>query len=217
MPGGARRPVVTLRRRTLSLSVEREQPGPAGEPERIRLSAELEVAGPDAGGPTPEQLREALAQLRSELDAVVGPAVPTGPAVPRSLEELVQAYRPRQPELVELLRAEHEISDAEAELLRSYLAHGEPPASPERAPLPPPTDRPLAAMPLANDRTPSTPRSVAQLLELYRIESLKQAGAVRARRQISYEEYMALKRHFAELEPGTGAAPGVAEPAGGTP
>jgi hypothetical protein len=51
------------------------------------------------------------------------------------------------------------------------------------------------------DRTPSSPRPVDELVRTYRIESIKQAGAVRARRQISYEEYMALKRHFQSEPP----------------
>ena len=34
----------------------------------------------------------------------------------------------------------------------------------------------------------------------YAVDSLKQAGAVRARREISFAEYMALKRHFQEAE-----------------
>jgi hypothetical protein len=37
-------------------------------------------------------------------------------------------------------------------------------------------------------------------LRVYQINSLKQAGAVRARREISFSEYMALKRHFQEAE-----------------
>jgi hypothetical protein len=37
---------------------------------------------------------------------------------------------------------------------------------------------------------------VPELLRTFQIETLRQAGAVRARRQISFEEYMALKRHF---------------------
>jgi hypothetical protein len=43
---------------------------------------------------------------------------------------------------------------------------------------------------------------VEELLHTYQITSLRQAGAVRARRQISFDEYMSLKRHFAASEAG---------------
>jgi hypothetical protein len=130
-----------------------------------------------------------------------GPGTRTGT---RPLEELVETYRPRQAELVDLLREDGEISAPEAELLNGYLARLGGAATPEDllpAGIPPPTDRPIAAMPLEVDRAPVVPRPVGQLLDQYRIESLKQAGAVRARRQISFEEYMALKRHFSAASP----------------
>jgi len=202
------------RTRPTSLSVERELLGPSGVVEHVRMTMWLTAeGGPE---PTPEQLRELLTKLRARLDTAIG--APPGAEGPRSLEELVETYRPRQAELVELLRADGEISEAEAALLRAHLA-GVPPILPAPAPVPlpaavaepapSPADRPLAAMPLANDRTPSVPRPIPDLLAEYRIENLKQAGAVRARRQISYEEYMALKRHFAALESGgAAAAPG---------
>jgi hypothetical protein len=195
------------RRSSVTLSVERELPNADGAPERVRLTATFEGNAPD--GPTVDELKGGLARLRTELEALTegsrGPATP-----PRSVEELVETYRPRQVELVALLESEREISAAEAGALRAYLAGGSPSgAAPafENVPLPPPQDRPIAAAPLANDRTPSSPRPVAQLLELYRIETLKQAGAVRARRQISFEEYMALKRHFSVAAPGPAAPP----------
>jgi hypothetical protein len=197
MPVGAPN-AVTAHRTAVTISVERELASADGSVERVRLSATLEGRPGGEDGPTVDELRAGLARLRSELDALAeGSKLPIPP--PRSIEELVETYRPRQEELVALLEAEHEISGPEARLLRSYLAAGGVVSSAPRtdAPtLPPIQDRPIAAAPLESDRTPSTPRPIPQLLELYRIETLKQAGAVRARRQISYEEYMALKRHF---------------------
>ncbi|MCI4366223.1 MAG: hypothetical protein L3K08_00555 [Thermoplasmata archaeon] len=186
---------MALRRTSITLGLEREVSNPEGPPERVRLSASFEV---EDDGPTSEELRAALDRLRGQLEEIAGgrSGVRAGT---RALDELVETYRPRQSELVELLQEDGEISLPEAALLHTYLAQlavraepmaGLPPG------VPPPTDRPIAAMPLENDRTPSTPRSIPQLLGQYRIETLKQAGAVRARRQISFEEYMALKRHF---------------------
>jgi len=64
-------------------------------------------------------------------------------------------------------------------------------------------ETPLAAAPALAGRPDEGARTVAELLRLYRIDSLKQAGAVRARREISFAEYMALKRYF--QEPGASA------------
>lgn len=199
---------MTLRRSALQLSIEREVEGPEGRPERVRLTASFE------GEPGDGELRAALERLRSDWERSVGEPS-RAPRADRTLPELVEIYRPRQGELVELLRADQEISEGEAELLRGYVAQtfpGSGTARPEPAPPAPlPLDRPLAAMPLVNDRTPSTPRPISELIDQYRIDNLRQAGAVRARRQISYEEYMALKRHFAAAE-ARSAAPAAASP-----
>jgi hypothetical protein len=184
------------------LSVEGEAARPGESPRRIRLEARFRVAGP---GPTPAELGEAVAALDrdlSEATRLAGFAPTSPPRADRSLTELVETYRPRQAELVELLLAEGEVTPSEAEALRNYLAGpataATPPARPrDEVPI---TDRPIAAAPLENDRTPIRARPVADLLAQYHIESLRQAGAVRARRQISFEEYMALKRHFAPSE-----------------
>ncbi|HEV2317825.1 MAG TPA: hypothetical protein VGV89_09690 [Thermoplasmata archaeon] len=195
---------MALRRTHLELSVERELPAEGGEPPaRARLTARFEA--PEDGAPTERDLHEAMDQLRRDLDAAVGRA-PNRPD--RELAELIETYRPRQGELVDLLLDEGELSQVEHDRLRDHLRTGAPPAdrpapmasaaaphSPEPHPAPAAS---LASAPLGNDRAPSTARPVAQLLQEYQIGSLKQAGAVRARRQISYEEYMALKRHFAE-------------------
>ncbi len=200
---------MTLRRTEIRLSVERDLPGSDGA-RRARLEARLEPDRPDAPL-APEEVRAALAALSAELDLALGPIAGAKEGRPeRSLAELVEAYHPRQAELIELLREEGEITAGESVVLERFLA--------ERAPLPPApfvggvpvVERPIAAAPLAGDRSPEVARPVRELLTLYRIESLKQAGAVRARRQISYEEYMALKRHFAEPE----AAGAAGTPAG---
>ncbi|MCI4337521.1 MAG: hypothetical protein L3K17_10135 [Thermoplasmata archaeon] len=198
---------MALKRVGLELSVERELSGAVDRsPGRARLTARFEVEG---GPPTQEEVAQALSDISKELDLAVealGPGSTRTSRGERPLSELVETYRPRQAELVELLADEGEITRAEAELLRDHLERLPSPTLPipaserpgrEEVPI---TDRPLAAMPLANDRTPTVARPVDHLIREYRIESLKQAGAVRARRQISYEEYMALKRHFAEPE-----------------
>jgi hypothetical protein len=199
-----------MRRTGTDLAVEREVEDDLGVRRWYRLVARFE---PDTGGspPGPEETARLLAQLASELDAalVAGPIRGATPRVDRATAELVEAYHPRQVELVDLLLAEGEITRGEWTRLRDHLAAGggPPSALPEPAGIPA-TDRPLAAAPLAQDRTSGSVRPVDELVRLYRIESLKQAGAVRGRRQISYEEYMALKRHFASAE---------AAAAGGTP
>lgn len=187
------------RRASVSIRLEREVTAPDGAKERLALTAQIDAPAGGSAEPTPEELRAALAHLRSELNALVGDSA----TAPRSLDELVETYRPRQRELVDLLEAEGEISAPEANLLLAHLAQGVAGGAPRPAAsdLPGPTDRPIAALPLEVDRSPSVPRPVARLLSEFRIETLKQAGAVRARRQISYEEYMALKRHFAVAAP----------------
>ena len=184
---------MALRRSEIDLSVERELAGEDGALRRYRLVARYRVEPPDAPTP-PEELRELYRALAAELDASVPGAAARSD---RPLAELIERYRPRQLELLDLLLDEREISTGEADLMRQYLQGGTlaPPA--ESGSL---TDRPIAAAPLALDRAPAIPRTVDELLRLYQIESLRQAGAVRARRQISYEEYMALKRHFARAE-----------------
>jgi hypothetical protein len=200
---------MTLERTELELSVEQEAAPPGQPPRRLRLTARFRAAGT---GPSTVELGEAVAALDRDLAEAAQRAgfVPTAvPRADRPLSELVETFRPRQPELIELLLAEGELSPAEAEALRQYLAgplaSGAPP-TPRRDEVPV-TDRPIAAAPLEADRTPSRARPVSELISQYRIESLRQAGAVRARRQISFEEYMALKRHFTPA----GAAPEAAE------
>lgn len=199
----------------LELSVERElAPAPGGAPRRARLTRRF-LVDPKGVAPTEEEIGRAIAALDAELDRSLSFLPPGSVPVARAdrgADELVESYRPRQVELVDLLEAEGEVSAGEARLLREHLSRAPPPATAPSAPAvsvaarerphePPMTDRPIAAAPLAGDRTPTSPRPVPELLERYRIESLKQAGAVRARRQISFEEYMALKRHFSADAP----------------
>lgn len=188
-------------RRPVELTLERTLTDPnGGPPVVLRVSARWEP--PDGVAETGRLLADEIRSLRSELDAAVAAVAPL--SVPmtrpdRTLEELVGTYRPRQPELLELLKEEGELSGREYELLRSHLvapATGRP--APAAVPI---TERPIAAAPLETDRAPATPRPVEELLRTFQIISLKQAGAVRARRQISFEEYMALKRHFANAPP----------------
>ena len=187
-----------LRKKELELSVERPL-GSSLDPrsEVVRLTARFAVEG-EGAGPTVEELEAALHALREELGRIPGMA--SGPD--RPLEELVQAYRPRQVELVDLLRAEGEISPGEHEVLRTYVATtASPPGGAHPAPVVPPSSlSPTQGVPRG-----AAPRPVGTLLAEYRIQSLREAGLVRARRQISFEEYMALKRHFAARTEGRSA------------
>ena len=169
-----------------------------GPPIVVRATIHLEE-GVDPSSPS---LVPELERLREQLDAAVRVVLPAGTPVPRpdrSVDELIETYRPRQPELLDLLRDEGELSASEHDALRRRLFEGE-----EARPAPagvPITQRPIAAAPLESDRAPAIARPIEELLRIYQITSLKQAGAVRARRQISFEEYMALKRHFAAPAP----------------
>ncbi|MCI4357561.1 MAG: hypothetical protein L3J95_04235 [Thermoplasmata archaeon] len=199
---------MSLRRgREVELSVEREVLDAVGVPRRIRVSAHFSIEE-GSTGPSPIELAAALRDLDKELDSARAEAGFRGPVprADRSRTELLETYRPRRPQLVEALLADGEVTPAEAEILRSALPTA--PRSEGASTVPKAafadTDRPLAAMPLSNDRTPNVPRPVPELLATFQIGSLKQAGAIRARRQISYDEYMALKRHFGALETSSG-------------
>jgi hypothetical protein len=196
---------VTLRSREVELAVERPANGESGA-ERVRLVARFDV--PEGSeGPSARELGQALDRLRADLDVLVGPPLAAAPALrpDRDLPELVDTYRPRQRELIDLLHEEGELTSGEHTRLVDYLAA-------VRAPSPPPApaltlaDAPLAAAPIAaapstTERLPDRARGVPELLRTYQIETLRQAGAVRARRQISFEEYMSLKRHFESIPP----------------
>jgi hypothetical protein len=196
---------VPPRRREVELTVERPVGGSGPSGGVARLSARLEP-GPDGTGPTPVELREAYERLVADLDAVVGVPLAGGPAADRDVAELIDTYRPRQRELVDLLLSDGEISPSEHARLVEHLADALRPR-PARSVAPPVVDRPIAAAPIAAEPSAAPTRPVEELLKNYQIASLKQAGAVRARRQISFAEYMALKRHFESAGAPT-AAPG---------
>jgi hypothetical protein len=189
------------RRRDIELSVERPL-GPASTPgATVRLTARFDVG--DGAGPTHAELAAALEQLQADLEGLVGsPIAAAGIARGhRELSELIETYRPRQRELIDLLLADGEISGEEHRLLREYLGgtskeSGPPPAGPVSVTVPPASEAPIAAMPIAAERTSEPVRPVEELIERYEITSLRQAGAVRGKREISFAEYMALKRHF---------------------
>jgi len=193
--------VVPARRREIELTVERplRADNPSGG--TVRLSARFEIS-PDGSGPDHSELARALDELRADLDGLVGPLLAAVPATrpDRDLTELVETYRPRQRELVDLLLAEGELTPGEHGRLAEYLRA---PPAPSETVSPPPerrVDTPLAAVPIMAGRADEGARPVAELLRIYQINSLKQAGAVRGRREISFAEYMALKRHFQEVE-----------------
>jgi hypothetical protein len=206
---------VVLRRRETELSLERPlgPEGPLGGV--VRLSVRLEPAS-EGELPSPRELAEALDGLKADLNALVGPPLAALPAsrTDRDVAELIGTYRPRQRELVDLLRDDGEITPTEHTRLVEYLTSA--PTGPRLAPSAPPPDvpkfdQPIAAVPIAAgviptvaipaDRVPESSRPVPELLQQFQITSLKQAGAVRARRQISFEEYMLLKRHFQQVDP----------------
>jgi hypothetical protein len=187
-------------RRETTLSVERPLDPANPSAGTVRLSTRIEP-GPGGAPPAPRDLGEALEGLRADLDALVGPPLAALPAArpDRPRLELIETYRPRQRELVDALLDDGEITRTEHAELVAYLTEGR--AAPAAPPAPEPSfDRPIAAVPIAADRGGSPSRPVPELLREYQIASLRQAGAVRARRQISFEEYMALKRHFQAAE-----------------
>jgi hypothetical protein len=199
------------RRTSFELSVEGEAPGAnGGPPLRARLSVAFEP-GPTGGPPSAEEVRTAIEELRASLAGALGVPVSPAPRADRGLPELIETYRPRQPELIDLLRDEGELTTGEHALLAGHLSRTPGPVSQAPSPSPPmilANPPPLASAPAEVERAPSGPaRPVPVLLEQYRITSLKQAGAVRARRQISFDEYMAIKRHYAATVPVEGSAP----------
>lgn len=197
-----------MRRREIELTVERPLRADLPSAGTVRLSARFELP-PEGTGPNHSELARALDELQADLDGLVGPPLAALAARPdRDLTELVETYRPRQRELVDLLLGEGELTAGEHARLVEYL--GAPPARAESPPMAPTLrfDTPIAAAPIMAGRPDEGARPVPELLRIYRIDSLKQAGAVRARREISFAEYMALKRHFQEHE--ATAAPGPA-------
>jgi hypothetical protein len=186
---------VPLRRGDLELTVERPL-GPEPGAGVVRLSAHF--TGTDGSAPDPRELAHELDRLKADLDALVGAPLAAAAARPdRPLDELIETYRPRQRELVDLLFEEGELTPGEHASLVAQTPGGTATASPAPpAPRPSLTEAPLAAVGVVADPPAERGRPVPELLRTYEIETLRQAGAVRARRQISFDEYMALKRHF---------------------
>jgi hypothetical protein len=181
---------MTSRRKEYELSIEQELPASwDGAPRRARLTARFYGEAADSA-PDDAELAKSLRELADRLARAseaggLGKRA-TGYRPDRPLGELLETYRPRQMELVELLHADGELTEGEYTALRARMS--EPSAEP-------PLTRTASPPPSAPPR--SVGRSVEELLRTYQITSLRQAGAVRARRQISFEEYMSLKRHFA--------------------
>jgi len=192
---------VSVRRREVELTVERPLRPDLPSAGAVRLSAKFEVAA-DGAGPDHAALARALDELQADLDGLIGPLLAAAPAtrIDRDLTELVGTYRPRQRELIDLLLGEGELTAGEHARLVDYLSAPPAPAEAVAAPPERPVETPLAALPAVVARPEAEGRPVAELLRLYQITSLKQAGAVRGRREISFSEYMALKRHFQEAE-----------------
>jgi hypothetical protein len=202
---------VSARRRQIELSVERPIAPRGGEGAVARLCATFDV-GSDGEGPTAEELARALDELVRDLVGLVGTSPAAAPAgrTDRDLTELVETYRPRQRELVDLLLADGEISPGEHALLVGTLGARAPaPSAPSLPELAAVGETPIAAVPIVAEPKLPPARPIPELLRTFQITSLRQAGAVRARRQISFAEYMALKRHFeAEGAPGNAKGSG---------
>lgn len=186
------------RRREIEVSIERPLGAEGSGAGTVRLTARLELDA-DGNGPPKEELARELERLRAEMEALVGPPRPTSARTDRPLDELVETYRPRGRELVDLLRADGELTEGEHTALLEHVATTPAPVSPGSGVAPSAVAAPLPAS--APERggergAGERIRSVAELLTTYGIASLRQAGAVRARRQISFSEYMALKKHF---------------------
>jgi len=199
---------VPARRHHLELSVERPLGARAGPGAVARLSATFEV-GPSGEGPSSAELSRALDELVHDLESAVGPAGLSGPASrpDRELRELVETYRPRQRDLVDLLLADGELTPGEHAALVASLGEGPgAPATTSPADLTRVGETPIAAVPLSAEPKLPPARAVPELLRTFQITSLRQAGAVRARRQISFAEYMALKRHFEASGAGGGSS-----------
>ncbi|MCI4322557.1 MAG: hypothetical protein L3K03_00795 [Thermoplasmata archaeon] len=186
----------------IELTVEREIPSSdPSRPTRVRLTVRLEP--PPTGALPPGDLAARIGQLSSQLEDALRAAgiAPSAGRADRDLPELLGTYRPRQRELVELLHDERELTDGEYRRLLDHLGR----TVPEPSAAPPPTQpilaAPLESPPTSSGSRPLPPaRPVPELLATFQIDSLRQAGAVRARRQISFEEYMALKKHFSAPE-----------------
>jgi hypothetical protein len=179
------------RRTEYELTVEQELPASAdGAPRRARLSVRFSRE-PEDDEPDDAALAHSLRELADRLAQAsetsgLGRGPPSMPHPERPLEELLETYRPRQVELVELLHADGELTDREYSALRSHVGEKSTEGVVFQGPAPPAAPPPRAGG-----------RSVEELIRTYQIATLRQAGAVRARRQISFEEYMSLKRHFA--------------------
>ena len=206
---------MAARRRQVEISVERPLGARGPDGSVARLSTTFE-AGPNGEPPSPAELAQALEELVHGLDGALGPSLGALPAraSDRGLEELVETYRPRQRELVDALLADGEISVGEHASLLASLPSGPSGRAPNAVAVPPaaPTgvpgvvETPIAAVPIAAEPKLPPARPVPELLRTFQISNLRQAGAVRARRQISFAEYMALKRHFEAAEAGPGGA-----------
>ena len=105
---------MTVRRREIELTVERPLGPEASSGGPVRLSARFEV-GVDGDGPSHAELAAELDALKADLEALVGPPIAAAPIArgERELTELVETYRPRQRELVDLLLADGEITAGE--------------------------------------------------------------------------------------------------------
>jgi hypothetical protein len=152
-------------------------------PWKLKLSTTIE---PDEGGKVTERdIMDATENLRNILSSALrsagtsesAVAVPTptvGP--PRSLEVLNQVYTPRSVEHVDALMWEGQITAAEHSLLVSSMRGKSTPSQP----------------------VSRRQRGIEEMVRELRIESLRDANMARAKEQVSYEEWTALKRHFSE-------------------
>jgi hypothetical protein len=195
------------RRDRLEISLEEDFPSAGDEPPR-RLTLTWQLTPPEEGTIPWEEIRATIEELRNLLKAsrevLVPPEGGPWPTVPheeRSLEELLETYRPRSKELVDALLWEGQLTPTEHERLLQAVTQG-----PARREGSPPrgedggSERPPSQSP-SSRRGGRPPRSPQELVAELHLQDLKDANRARFQRLISYEEWVRLKEYFASGPP----------------
>ena len=131
------------RRKEYELTVEQELPAAAdGAPRRARLTARFTGEAGETDLDDAElarSLRELADRLaRASEAAGVGRGPAAGARPDREVRELLETYRPRQIELVELLHADGELTDGEYAVLRARMTERPSEVEEPRTPAVPP-------------------------------------------------------------------------------
>lgn len=209
---------MTSPRTELTITLEEDLPPEGeGQPRRLRLSTT--VRAPEGKELTREEIAEATKTLLDQMAHARGAAGPletpvAGPRPDRSVDELVDSYRPKSLELVDALLWEGELTPTEHEALKAAVSRSPPKPGRREAPTPRPPSPPAVvagtvaapsapAAPAANE--PARPASAARfgparptdtLVKELSLQNLRDVNVARARRLISFDEWSALKAHF---------------------